>query len=202
MSCSCKSPSSFNSADQLQPLEMWTTQSSRLRGGTATSRPPFRTYGWREGSYACILSLVHKPTISVSAHWTGSADWICVNTAFSMIAYPRRGHLLDSTSRESSIIGVLWELTLQSSVSIIPLPILLPLRWEGVTASAQIFTQTLRSSPVLHLSAATVVMHTYTNAPHVWIWAVQWSLVTCDKQAPRTLAISELVIKGSHGPNK
>lgn len=39
-------------------------------------------------------------------------------------------------------------------MSVIPLPVLLPLRLEGVTASTQIFTQTPLSSPVFHLSAA------------------------------------------------
>lgn len=63
-------------------------------------------------------------------------------------------------------------------VSIIPLPMLLPARAEGVTALTQIFTQTPLSSPVFHLSAAELwSTHTIMHLP-ACVRAVQWIWIT------------------------
>lgn len=106
--------------------------------------------------------------------------------------------MLDGTSIEPSIIiGVLCEVMLQSPASIIPLPILLPLRQEGVTASAQIFTQTLPSSPGLRLSAARVVMHIrkMRRMSECELYSEVRSLVTQE-------CLSVLATEGSLSPNK
>lgn len=42
--------------------------------------------GGARGARACSLSLVHKPTVPVSARWMDSADYICVSRAFNVTA--------------------------------------------------------------------------------------------------------------------
>lgn len=76
-----------------------------------------------------------------------SADCVCVNSAFTGMVYLYRTQLLDATL--ASIMSCFC-----STDSVISFPMLLPAAEQGVTAFVQIFTQTPRGSPVLHLSAA------------------------------------------------
>lgn len=75
------------------------------------------------------------------------ADCVCVNSAIPGRVYLYKAQLLDATF--ASIIS--W---FCSTDSVISSPMLLPAAVKGVTAFAQIFTQTLPGLPVLHLSAA------------------------------------------------
>lgn len=85
-----------------------------------------------------------------------SADHICMSRAFSVTVYLQCGQLPDSTSAAQThlLSAPSRRADAADLASVMPLPVLLPLRLEGVTASTQIFTQTPLSSPVFHLSAA------------------------------------------------
>lgn len=76
-----------------------------------------------------------------------SADCVSVNSTFTGMVYLSRAQLLDTTL--ASIIS--WFCSTDLAISF---PMLLPAAVQGVTAFAQIFTQTPQGSPVLHLSAA------------------------------------------------
>lgn len=114
-------------------------------------------------------------TVPVSAQRMDCTDCICMNRAFNMTACLYWGKDSSCWTAQAQRRPLyyehcpVWAGSRSLRFNIIPLPMLLPAREEGVTALTQIFTQTPPGSPVFHLSAAVLwSTHTYILPACVW----------------------------------